>query len=120
MISSSNRLRTSEVEKVLKYGRGLPHGAYLSAKIFHPKEESSATIRSAVVISKKVAKTAIVRNRVRRAVYDSITAASSELRAVGNISAQIVFFVRSIPEDNLRIAFVREVKKILSSLAIKH
>jgi ribonuclease P protein component len=91
MIPSSCRLRTNEVEEVLKRGRGLPSGTYLSAKIFHPEGKSSATIRSAVVVSKKVAKTAVVRNRVRRAVYDSIRAASYELQAASNASVRIVF-----------------------------
>ena len=113
MLPSSDRLRTSEVEDVLKRGRGLPSGTYLSAKIFRPEGKSGATIRSAAVVSKKVAMTAVVRNRVRRAVYDAVRVTSGELQATSNTSAQIVFFVRSIPKNNLRTAFLSDIKNII-------
>lgn len=110
MIPRSHRLRTREVAEVLKRGRGTVSGAHLSAKVFFPDEGVGGTIRSAAVVSKKVARTAVARNRVRRAVYDA-------LRGVTNTkAAHIVFFVRSVPKDNLRSAFSADIVRILSSL----
>jgi RNase P protein component len=113
------------VAEVLKRGRGLPSGTHLSAKML----KEGDTIRSAVVVSKKVAKTAVARNRIRRAVYDAVRIVtnnkhikpafqSAPRQNVGanNTAARVIFFVRSIPSQNIRSAFTADVEKILSGL----
>jgi ribonuclease P protein component len=115
MIPSSHRLRTKEVIEVLKKGRGLPAGTYLSAKVLAVSK--GATIRSAAVVSKKVAKTAVMRNRIRRALYDAIRSASGAKHLTNyDKTAYIVFFVRSIPQGSLRTAFAADITKLLGAL----
>jgi ribonuclease P protein component len=116
MLSASRRLRTSEVAEVLKSGRGLASGQFLSAKALASGKETDATIRSAAVISKKVAKTAVARNRARRALYAAIEAASRELRVEGLPPMQIVFFIRSMPQGDVRSEFKIDLEKIIRSL----
>lgn len=66
MLPKTNRLSASEVCEILKTGRSARAGT-LSAKYLR-----LPGARAAVVVSSKVAKTAVLRNRLRRAAYRAL------------------------------------------------
>lgn len=66
MLPKTNRLSASEVREILKSGRSV-RSATLSAKYL-----PSTRPRAAVVVSIKVAKSAVMRNKLRRAAYDAL------------------------------------------------
>jgi|SRR3989344_5031545 len=80
MLSKKQRLSASEVREIIKSGRSA-RAATLSAK-FLPAKEGKA----AVVVSAKVAKTAVLRNRLRRAAYQTLRTALPQ-------HTQVVFFL---------------------------
>jgi ribonuclease P protein component len=67
MLNSTRRLRSSDVERVLKAGFSLMGGSVRVKAIARSK--GSLESRFAVVVSKKVAGTAVVRNRMRRLAF---------------------------------------------------
>jgi ribonuclease P protein component len=117
MLPSSQRLRSSEVVEVLKRGRGLSSGVYLSAKALAAPQD--ATMRCAVIISKKIAKTAVMRNRIRRCAYDAFGVVANGQLSRSLPIVRIVFFVRSVPERSYTDAFTTDVITILRSLAAR-
>ena len=80
MLSKTNRLSASEVREIIKSGRSV-RSATLSAK-----SEQAAVSKAAVVVSAKVAKTAVLRNRLRRAAYRTLRTALPK-------NTQAVFFL---------------------------
>ncbi|MSR70608.1 ribonuclease P protein component [Candidatus Kaiserbacteria bacterium] len=66
MLPKHKRLTAAEVREILKSGRSA-RSSTLSAKYV-----PSPSARAAVVVSKKVAKTAVLRNKLRRAAYDAL------------------------------------------------
>ena len=66
MLAKRSRLTAVEVRAILEKGRSVRLGS-LSAKYCTAKDA-----RAAVVVSKKVAKTAVMRNRLRRAAYRTL------------------------------------------------
>lgn len=102
MLSKTRRLGVRGVQEVLLRGRG-SRGTVLSVKTL----ATTSPFRCAVVISKKVAKTAVVRNKVRRAVYRAL--ARTSLPHTGHA----ILFVQSVPADNLTDVFSSELKKLL-------
>ena len=102
MLSKRGRLRTEEVTEVLAKGRGR-RGTILSLKL----QASAAPFRCAVVVSKKVARTAVMRNRTRRAVYRAL--ALSSLPPTG----RAILFVQSIPKEGMTAAFTSDIKQLL-------
>jgi|SRR3989344_2040343 len=68
MLSKTNKLSASEVREIIKSGRSVRLGT-LSAKF-----KESASSKAAVVVSAKVAKKAVERNRLRRAAYLALRA----------------------------------------------
>ncbi len=67
MLAKAQRLTAAEVREILKSGRSARSGT-LSAKYTESKRS-----KAAVVVSKKVAKTAVVRNKLRRAAYAALS-----------------------------------------------
>ena len=102
MLAKTRRLRTAEVAEVLKKGRGR-RGVVLSVKLL----STNSLFRCAVVVSKKTAKTAVVRNRLRRAVYRALQSAS--LPRTGHA----ILFVQSVPNADLTKVFASELKDLL-------
>jgi ribonuclease P protein component len=113
MLKKSARLTRQDVEEVLKYGRSVsiltPKGqkSLISAKFL----AKPGTFRAAAVAPKAVAKSAVVRNKLRRAVY----------RAIANLPAPknpgiAVFFVRAIPKSPLTPAFEEEIQAFLARI----
>src|SRR6185503_8086225 len=86
MLPSSRRLRASEVRAIIATGKVL-RGDYLSIKYL----KRSGPARSATVVSKKLAKTSVLRNKVRRWVYSALR---HELLPSG---VEAVVFVQKIP-----------------------
>lgn len=101
MLPKQKRLGTQAVKEVLARGKNR-RAAHLSMKIL----TTTTPFRCAVVVSKKLAKTAVKRNKLRRAVYQALGAAS--LPSQGHA----ILFVQSIPEVSLVAAFSSEIKKL--------
>ncbi len=77
MLAKKARLTASEVREILKSGRCARAGT-LSVKYI-----PSAGSKAAVVVNSKVAKTAVLRNRLRRSAYRTLrTALPRNVRAV--------------------------------------
>lgn len=106
MLSRRRRLRASEVAEVVAYGRSV-RGGHLSLKFLKKNEP----LRIAVVVPKSLAKKANVRNRLRRAAYDSL-AHEILLSRTG----RAIFFVRSVPQDPLRRSFREEALTLLAQI----
>ncbi len=102
MLAKTRRLRAAEVREVLSKGKGR-RGSVLSIKLL----PAAAPFRCAVVVSKKVAKTAVRRNSLRRAVYKALKSAS--LPRTG----YAILFVQSVPHDDQAAVFASELKKLL-------
>ena len=73
-------------------------------------EGGGGTIRAAAVVSKKVAKTAVVRNRVRRALYGAIASIGTQM------PLRIVFMVNTLPDEHYERAFAADMASIISAL----
>lgn len=108
MLPHSRRLRAQEVVEVLEHGHSLPRGVYLSAKAVPLPEDG--TMRFAAVLSKKIAKTAIVRNRTRRALYRAVDRYFKNY-SEGGRGARVVLFIHRIPEDP-PVAFAADLKRL--------
>ena len=103
MLAKTRRLGTEEVREVLARGRS-QRGTTLSVKTL----PTASPFRCAVVVSKKVAKTAVIRNKVRRAVYRALQGAF--LPRTGHA----ILFVQSVPKADLVPVFSSELKKLLN------
>ncbi len=76
MLPKSRRLRlTRDFERVFAI-RGSAHGSLFKAKV---GANSLKTTRFAVVVSSKVSKRAVVRNRIRRRVWSAILDIENQL-----------------------------------------
>ncbi len=106
MLSRHRRLRASEVEKVLSLGRSV-RGGHLSMKFLQNKEP----FRLAVIVPKSIARKATLRNKLRRAGYDSLGTLS-----LTSHTGHALFFVRSIPKDALRTIFKQEAATLLTKI----
>ena len=77
MLAKNQRLTAARVREIIKSGRSA-RSATLSAKFVSGKES-----KAAVVVSSKVAKTAVARNNLRRAAYQTLrTALPKKTQAV--------------------------------------
>lgn len=84
MLKKTSRLSAVQVREVLKEGRSL-RGAGVSAK-YLPSSKGQA----AVVVSKSTAKTAVLRNKLRRSAYAALTSLPR---------ARVVFFINTAKFD---------------------
>ena len=90
------------VKKVLAEGRGR-RGTLLSLKL----QAAPGPFRCAVVVPKKVAQSAVMRNRVRRALYRALRGVSLPP------SGHAILFVQALPKENALAAFTSELKTLL-------
>jgi ribonuclease P protein component len=102
MLPRQKRLTTDEVKEVLAKGKSR-RGSAVSLKWL----DTESPFRCAVVVSKKLAKTAVKRNQLRRAAYLALGAASLPRRG------HAILFVQSIPTDDMAKVFSTEIKKLL-------
>lgn len=103
MTPKGRRLRADEVREVLARGRS-KRGKFCSLKVL----PTTTPFRCAVVISKKVAKTAVLRNRVRRAAYRALARASHPP------TGHAILFVQSVPQADLTAVFQSELTNLLN------
>lgn len=97
MLKKSRRLTAGEVCDIIKTGT-LRRAGHLSARMV----TGTAPLRAAAVISKKVAKSAVERNRQRRALYRAL----QEIE----VSGSAVIFIQKIPQPPLTPAFLEDLK----------
>ena len=102
MFKAARRLRAVEVREVIARGRGR-RGVALSLKMM----PAAPPFRCAVVVSKKVGKTAVVRNRMRRSVYAALKQTSLPP------SGHAILFVQAVPPENPVSEFASDLKKLL-------
>ena len=91
------------MREILVRGRSARSGA-LSAKYY----ASTEPLRMASVVSKKVAKSAVVRNRLRRALYRALTPLSG--------SGRLIVFIQRIPETPLTTAFSADLAELFKKI----
>ena len=114
MLPKSSRLSSREVEEVLKKGVSLHispqkgRNSLISARFL----ATGGSFKAAAVAPKAVAKSAVVRNRLRRAVYRAIAGFPVPKR-----QGTAVFFVRSIPKGPLTPAFAQEIGPFLEKIS---
>ncbi len=108
MLKKRKRLLSREVEIVLKSGRS-SRSAHLQLKFValdHP-------LRASAVVAKSVARKAVTRNSLRRALYRALAVTPTGLR--GNA----VFFVRLIPKEKPTAVFAAELPALLAPFTPK-
>jgi ribonuclease P protein component len=84
------------------------HGSYCALK--YTPNSKRTTYRAAVVVSKKISKSAIVRNRIRRRIYETV-----RNNIVSNQAYDLIFTVFSdrladIPAEELREAVIDKLR----------
>ena len=102
MLPKHRRLSAAEVREVIAQGRGR-RGSVLSLKTLN----TPTPFKCAVVVSKRVARSAVARNRLRRAVYQTLE--EVRLPSVGHT----VLFVLSTPKKDTKEEFVSDIKTLL-------
>jgi ribonuclease P protein component len=86
MISSKNRFHGhGSLQHLFKRGKTV-RGAAASLRY---SASTRAEYRLAVVVSRKVSKSAVVRNRIRRRIYESVRILSTNFRGVYDISITV-------------------------------
>lgn len=113
MLPKHSRLSSREVDEVLKKGLSFKisptrGGNSLISLKFLPV---SGGFKAAAVVPKAIAKSAVVRNRIRRAVYRAIANLPTPKR-----SGIAVFFVRHIPKGPLTPAFEEEINAFFQKI----
>ncbi|MCX6819915.1 MAG: ribonuclease P protein component [Candidatus Adlerbacteria bacterium] len=100
MLPKRRRLSAAEVRNIITAGRSGRAG-FLSVKHI----PSTQQLRAAVVVSKKVARGAVERNRLRRAVYRALVPFLS--------TGDVVIFVQKVPTAPLAPIFREELMVLL-------
>jgi ribonuclease P protein component len=108
MLKKRKRLLSHEVDMVLKSGRS-NRSAHLQLKFValpHP-------LRASAVVAKSVARKAVARNSLRRALYRALAVTDTGLE--GNA----VFFVRLVPKEKSAAVFAAELPALVAPLSPK-
>jgi RNase P protein component len=114
MLPKGKRLTSSDVQTVLSRGISISispqkgRNNLISARFL----ATPGGFRVAAVAPKSVAKSAVVRNRLRRAVYRAVAGLPTPKK-----SGAVVFFVRSIPKEALTPAFAGEISIFLEKIS---
>ena len=106
MLKKSRRLNTAEVKEVLEKGKSRGRGDALSLKYLDFK----GYFKCSAVVSKKVAGSAVERNRLRRMVYAALL--NLPLPPSGHA---IVFVQRSVPRGHGLGVFAKDLTKLLGA-----
>src|SRR6185312_16627009 len=102
MLTKSKRLRSLEVEQVMKTGKSV-RSAHLQVK-FVPTD---VPLRSAAVVPKSLVRKASSRNVLRRALYRAL--AGQNMPQNKAIKGNAVFFVRLVPKEKPAATFAEEI-----------
>lgn len=113
MLPKKRRLTSAEVREVIAHGSSL-RGGVVSLKYVTNKGD----FKVAMVASKSVAKRAVDRNRLRRALYRAFTTLPPEAITV-LARAHTVFFVRNIPSP-LIPALRNDMSAIINKISPTH
>jgi RNase P protein component len=114
MLPKAARLTSKEVEEVLKKGSpvhiSLPKGqkSLISARFLR----ASGGFRAAAAAPKSLVKSAVMRNRLRRAVYGALASLPSPKK-----SGMAVFFVRGVPKKPMTRAFAAEIALFIEKIS---
>lgn len=112
MISKQNRISRQDFEIIMKKG-GLVSSPFFNCRfIKNPENISSASWRISVVISKKVAKTAVLRNKIRRRAYSVL---KNSTKNPSPASGYIILFAKKGVEK----ATFSETKEAIQDILIK-
>ncbi len=103
MLGRSRRLRAAEARATIKAGWSR-RGIYISMKY----TEGGSPLRAAAVVSKSLAKKAVARNRLRRALYRALASLPSS-------RGQAVFFIQKIPPEPYTVAFKSDLAPLLTT-----
>ena len=96
------------------YRKGVTvRGSLMSLK--YAPRRSASSYRAAVVVSKKVHKSAVVRNRIRRRIFELIRADQATLPAVDIVVTVFNDQVARLPADQLQLQVHSMLAKISSS-----
>jgi ribonuclease P protein component len=106
MLKKRLRLRSLEVERVMKAGKSA-RSAHLQVKFI----AGAGSFRSAAVVPKSLARKAVMRNSLRRSLYRAI--ASIKIENKGDA----VFFVRVVPKEKPTAVFIQELAYLASKLS---
>jgi RNase P protein component len=114
MLAKKARLTSREVEEVLTKGRSLAVSPKKGQKTLISLKflATPGRFQAAAIAPKSVAKSAVVRNSLRRAVYRAVASLPAP-----KISGKAVFFVRSIPKKPFTPAFAEEVEALLQKIS---
>ena len=107
MLNKRKRLRSMEVEEVMKTGKSA-RSAHLQVKFV----QTGAPLRCAAVAPKAVARKAVARNNLRRTLYRALAASN-----MANCKGDAVFFVRVIPKQYAGSIFSEELMQLLPKLS---
>src|SRR5437868_7120258 len=110
MLTKSKRLRTQEVEQVMKTGKSA-RSSHLQVK-FLLSGGPPAPFRCAAVVPKSVVRKATQRNSLRRALYRALA-----LQKTANIKGSSVVLVRAVPKDRPAAVFAEELTLLLPKLS---
>jgi len=107
MLSKAERASRSEITEAVQHGRG-PHGGFFSIKKSLRKHAPAA---GTVIVAKKVAKTAVLRHRIKRIVH---TVLDPIVRSEASPSITVVL-VKKAPRRQEEASFSQELAALLKS-----
>jgi ribonuclease P protein component len=107
MLNKRKRLRSTEVEEVMKTGKSA-RSTHLQVKFV----QNGSPLRSAAVAPKSVARKAVQRNNLRRTLYRALAASN-----MANCKGNAVFFVRLVPKTQAGATFSEELMQLLPKLS---
>lgn len=115
MISRKNRFHgRASIQRLYKNGKLVRSG---SLSLRYAPNPRRADYRLAVVVSRKVSKSAVVRNRIRRRLYEHVRILSNSL-SVPQDMLLVVYDegIADLPADSVRL----EVAKLLKRPNLQH
>lgn len=107
MVPTSLRIRRADFPAVIKAGRR-QHGQFVTAVCI-----LGTTPQVSVVVSKKVAKRAVDRNRLRRRVYGAV----ERFLQTSPLAATVIFLVKPEAKTATRLDFAADVADLLAKIA---
>jgi len=113
MISRSNRFHgRGNIRRLQRSGNSMRYGVFALRYEPNVRRES---YRLAVVVSRKVSKSAVVRNRIRRRVYENVRILSDTF---SNPSDLVITVYDSKVADVPPVQFKRDITKLLTKAGL--
>lgn len=112
MISAKYRFKGNRLIDFV-YRKGQPaRSGYLGAKATKPNDNS---YKIAVVVSKKISKSAVVRNRIRRRVFEQVRIIAKDRKEDLNLNIVITVYDEKVakqPAEELRADLQKLIEKL--------